>query len=127
MSIATRIQNCIDKHDEYVAILAALPDKELIKKLDLVHIQSEIAEQTKNTGSLELLEVWRAQIIEARILKAENNIPDAPNEIDMAIVDIETTVAKAEERKEIIEDAFSPIKSHKTKIKEDNSNQTSLF
>lgn len=61
-----------------MVILAALPDKELIKKLDLVHIQSEIAEQTKNTGSLELLEVWRAQIIEARMLKAENNIPDAP-------------------------------------------------
>ena len=30
-------------------------------------------------------------------------------------------------RARIIEDTFSPIKSHKTKIKEDNSNQTSLF
>jgi len=29
MSIATHIKDCIDNHDEYVAILAALPDKEL--------------------------------------------------------------------------------------------------
>ncbi len=127
MSIATRIQNCIDNHDEYVAILAALPDKELIKKLDLVHIQSEIAEQTKNTGALELLEVWRTQIIEARILKAENNIPDAPNEIELAIADIETTLAKTEERQEVFNENPATYKAPKPKIKEEDQNQMSLF
>ncbi len=71
-------------------MLAALPDKELAIKLDLLHIQSEIAYKTKNTGSLELLEIWRTQIIDARIYKMENNIPDAPNEIEEAIADIET-------------------------------------
>lgn len=127
MSIATRIQNCIDNHDEYVAILAALPDKELIKKLDLVHIQSQIAEQTKNTGALELLEVWRAQIIEARILKAENNIPDAPNEIELAIADIETTVAKAEERQEVFTDYTTPQRVQRQRIKEEDDSQLSMF
>jgi hypothetical protein len=127
MSIDTRIQNCIDNHDEYVAKMATMPDKELIKKLDLVHIQSQIAEQTKNIGSLELLEVWRTQIIEARILKAENNIPDALNEIEIAVADIETTVALAEERQEIIESTQSYQKVYKSKIKEDNQDQMSLF
>ena len=80
MSFAQRIKDCIDNHEAYVAKLAILPDRELAKRIDLVHIQMEIAEQ-KNTASLELLEIWRAQIIEARILKAENNIEDAPNEM----------------------------------------------
>jgi hypothetical protein len=127
LSIATRIKDCIDKHDEYVAILAAFSDKELIKKLELVHIQSEIAEQTKNTGSLQLLEVWRAQIIEARILKAENNVPDAPNEIELAIADIETTLAKAGKRQEIVEDIFTQPEKSRAKKNPDNQNQTSLF
>ena len=127
MSIATRIQNCIDNHNEYVAILAALPDKKLIKKLDLVHIQSQIAEQTKNTGSLELLEVWRAQIIEARMLKVENNIPDAPNEIELAIADIETIVSKTEERQEVFNENPITYKAPKPKIKEEDKDQMSLF
>lgn len=90
MSITIRIKDCIDNYEKYVAMLAALPDKELAIKLDLLHIQSEIAYKTKNTGSLELLEIWRTQIIDARIYKMENNIPDAPNEIEEAIADIET-------------------------------------
>ncbi|MFN7792053.1 MAG: hypothetical protein ACK5NM_05835, partial [Cyclobacteriaceae bacterium] len=82
MSLAIRIRDCIDNHERYVAMMATLPDRELAKKLELVHIQSEIAEKTRNTASLELLEVWHNQIIEARIYKAENEIPDAPKEIE---------------------------------------------
>jgi len=118
---AVRIQDCIDNHDKYIAVMAALPDKELAKKLDLVHIQMELAEQTKNTDSLELLEVWHLQIIEARIYKAENNISDAPNEI-------ETFIAKAEERTEIINEYNNAPKHHRTKAEEQNNdNQLSLF
>lgn len=127
MSITARIKDCIDNHEKYVAIMAALPDKELAKKLELVHIQSEIAEQTKNTASLELLEIWHHQIIEARIYKAENAIPDAPNEMELAIADIETFVSKTEERQEIIENFQTTIKIFKPKIKENNSNQMNLF
>lgn len=123
----TRIQLALDNWSDYVSRLASMPDKELEKKLDLIHIQSEIAIQKKNEESIELLEIWRAQVIEARILKAENNIPDAPNEIELAIAGIETTVAKAEERKEIIEEFTEPEKTQKPKIEEDNSSQMSLF
>ena len=129
MSIAIRIKDCIDNHDKYVAIMATLPDKELAKKLDLVHIQSEIAEKTKNTGSLELLEVWHQQIIEARIYKAENEIADAPNEIELAIADIETSVAKAEQRQDTLKKFTEPVQQSRPKVQQqqDNDSQLSLF
>lgn len=127
MSKDVRIQLALDNWDAYVAQLATMPDKVLSKKLDVINMQAVIAHEKKITSSIELLEIWWRQVVEARIYKEENNIPDAPNEIELAIADIETTVAKAEERKEIIEDVFSSAKSHRTKIKEDNSNQTSLF
>ena len=126
MSNNVRVKKALDNAEANVELLATFPDYELSEKLDTIHLQMDLAVAKKNTESLELLEIWRSQVIAARIYKAENNIPDAPNEIEMAIADIETTVAKAEERKEIIEEAFS-TKLHKTKIKEDNSNQTSLF
>lgn len=135
MSLAIRIRDCIDNHERYVAMMATLPDRELAKKLELVHIQSEIAEKTRNTGSLELLEVWHNQIIEARIYKAENEIPDAPNEIELAIADIETFVAKSEERQEIINEfsntaylSENPIKPSRSKVQQqDIDSQLSLF
>ena len=129
MSIAVRIKDCIDNYEKYVAIMATLPDKELAIKLDLVHIQSEIAYKTNNTGSLELLEIWRTQIIDARIYKMDNNIPDATNEIEEAIADIETFVSKTEERQEILNDFSSPVKQSHTKVQQqqDNDSQLSLF
>ncbi|OFY67317.1 MAG: hypothetical protein A3H98_02360 [Bacteroidetes bacterium RIFCSPLOWO2_02_FULL_36_8] len=129
MSIAIRIKDCIDNHDKYVKILATKSDKELAKRINLVHIQMELADKAKNTGSLELLEIWRTQIIEARIYKAENNIADVPSEIELAIADIETFTAKAKERQEIVNEAHNPIKKTKVKVyqpKADDS-QLSLF
>jgi len=129
MSIAIRIKDCIDNYEKYVAIMATLPDKELAIKLDLVHIQSEIAYKTNNTGSLELLEIWRTQIIDARIYKMDNNIPDASNEIEEAIADIETFVSKTEDRQEILNDFSNPVNQSRPKVQQqqNNDSQLSLF
>lgn len=127
MNKDARIQLALDNWEEYVLRLASMPDKKLSEKLDVIDMQAQIAIDRKITSSIELLEIWRAQVIEARIYKAENNIPDAPNEIEEAIADVETMVIRAEERKEIIEDVFESKTSRRPKIKEDNSNQTSLF
>lgn len=127
MSKDVRLKEAIDNAEANVLYLAGLPDKELSNRLDIIHIQMEIAEQKNNTDSLELLEVWRSQLIEARIYKAENEISDAPNEIELAVADIETVVAKAEERQEIIESVQTYQKVYKQKVKEDNSDQMSLF
>jgi hypothetical protein len=102
MSNNVRIKDCIDNHEKYVLMLAAMPDKKLIEKLDTIHLQMDIAAQKRNTASLELLEIWRAQTIEARTYKAENNVPDAPNEIELAIANIETFVAEPEKEKEVL-------------------------
>jgi len=130
MSIILRIKDCIDNQEKYVAVMAALPDKELAKKLDLVHIQMEIAEQNKNFEAIELLEIWRLQIIEARIYKADNKIPDQPSEIELAIADIETIISKTEERVDRLNEIsanLQNIKTKSTKKLEDNENQLSLF
>ncbi len=128
MSLSHRIKDCIDNHEKYVAIMASMPDKELAKKINMVHIQMELAEKKRNTSSLELLEIWHHQIIEARIFKAENKIPDAPNEIELAIADIETFVNKSENRSEILTSKDVSIKKtiKQTEHKEDD-NQLSLF
>jgi hypothetical protein len=78
MNKDARIQNCIDNHETYVLTLAAMPDKKLAEKLDTIHLQMDIATQKKDTQAIELLEIWRAQTIEARTYKAENNIADTP-------------------------------------------------
>ncbi len=128
MSISLRIKDCIDNHEKYVTIMASLPDKELAKKLSLVHIQMELAEKKRNTASLELLEIWHHQIIEARIYKAENKIQDAPNDIELAIADIESYVNKSEDRSEILTAKDVSVKKtiNQMEHKEDD-NQLSLF
>lgn len=127
MSIANRIQLCIDNYQEYVEQLAAMPDKELAKKLDLVHIQMELAEQNKNEASIELLEVWRTQIIDARIYKIENSIPDATNEIELAVVDIETFVGKTEIREEAVNALTPSYRPKKQQENQNNDEQLKLF
>jgi hypothetical protein len=122
-----RIQQALDNWEDYVAQLTTMPDRELSKKLDVINMQAEIALKNNITSSIELLEIWWRQVVEARILKEENNIPDAPNEIEMAIADIETIVIKSAERREFIEDPANHQVAHKNKIKEDNSDQMSLF
>ena len=79
--------------------------------------------------SIELLEIWRCQVISTRIYKMDNNIPDAPNEIELAIADIETFVSKTEERQEILTDFSNPVKQSRPKVQQqkDNDSQLSLF
>jgi hypothetical protein len=72
-----QIKEALENSEANIAYLAALPDSLLAEKLDTVHLQMQLAEERKNTDGLRLLEVWRNQVILARIHKAENNIPDS--------------------------------------------------
>ena len=102
MSKAQRIQQALEQAEANIALMAGWPHQKLKERLELVNIQSAIAEEKRDTESLELLEVWRSQLIEARIRKYEDNIADTPNEIEQAIAEIETVTAKLEEREEIL-------------------------
>ncbi|MBI2270135.1 MAG: hypothetical protein HYU69_07220 [Bacteroidetes bacterium] len=123
-----RIQKALENWDANVAILATMPDKRLSEKLDVINMQSAIAHKKKLTSSIELLEIWWRQVVDARIYKAENNIPDAPNEIELAIADIETVMVKSEERQEIYIEAKPDQHSQpKPQIQSDDDSQLSLF
>ena len=122
------MREALENNEANIALLATMPDKALVEKLETIYLQSEIAIQKGLTSSIELLEVWRSQVIEARIYKAENNIPDAPNEIELAIADIETVVAKTEGRQEAFEEMEKPVqRSHPKRIEQDDDSQLSLF
>ncbi|MHB8402407.1 MAG: hypothetical protein ACYDCN_10370 [Bacteroidia bacterium] len=126
MSKDVRIQQAIDNWDEYVAYLTTLPDKKLVQRLEIINMQAQLAYKQNIESSSELLEIWWRQTVEARILKDEHNIPDAPDEIELAVRDMETIVVKSEER----QDTFTQPtheKLHKQKIKKVDDSQMSLF
>ena len=123
-----RKRDAIENTEANIVFLATMPDKKLIEKLETIYLQSKIAIKKGLTTSLALLEIWRSQVIEARIYKAENNIPDAPNEIELAIADIETIVAKTEQRQDIFEEIDPPVQRTRPKrFEQDDDSQLSLF
>ena len=127
MSKDVRIQLAIDNWDEYVAYLITLPDKKLVKRLETINMQAVLAYKQNIESSSELLEIWWRQTVEARILKEENNVPDAPDEIDLAVRDMETIVIKSEERQDTFKEPSQPNLTRKIKIQEDGKDQLSLF
>ena len=128
MTRKERIQDYEINFEYYVTELMKFPDVKLEKKLEIVRMQMELTIKNKDEETYESLKWWETHIIEARIRKHDEP-EQAPyyDEIEEAIADMETIIIKAEERKEIIEETFTNHKAHKPKIKEDNSNQTSLF
>ncbi len=129
MSKESQIKEALNHAEANIAYLATLPDSALAEKLDAIHLQSVIAEQKNLTPSLELLEIWRAQIIQARIYKAENDIPDSPGEIALAIADIETKIAVTEERQQALNELAEPTRSTRPAKpqQQENESQLSLF
>src|ERR1019366_8970797 len=124
MSNNPRIRQALDNSEEYIKLMATFSDKRLAEKLDIIHLQSKIAVDKKMEESIELLEIWRCQVISARIYKIENKIPDAPNEIEEVIKDIETYTAKLEEREEILNDFSNPKKQSRPKVQQQKNDDS---
>ena len=55
------------------------------------------------------------------------NIPTEPNEMELVISEANRNYLKAEERLELLAEVQTPQKLYKPKVKEDNSDQISLF
>ncbi len=123
MSKELQLKEALENAEANVNYLASLPDTALAEKLELIHLQMELAEQKKNTAAMELLEIWRSQIIEARIFKQEENIPDSPDEISEAIAGIETVTSQLEEREEMLSAGESPLQEKEIKRKQPNEVQ----
>jgi hypothetical protein len=131
MSKELQRKEALENAEANIQYLASLPDSTLAEKLELVHVQMELAEQKKNVAALELLEIWRSQLIEARICKQEENIADAFDEIAEAIAGIETVTAQLEEREEALstEEHNEPAKASRRKqaTETPQENQLPLF
>ena len=127
-----RIQAALQNSDAYISILATLPDKKLAEKLDVIHLQSKTAVEKRADATVELLEIRRSQVIDARTFKAENNIPDAPDELAMMMEEIEHVEVKSNRRTRILEKSedskiFEPEMNDDTGPEHDSGEQLSLF
>lgn len=109
MSKASQLQEALDHAEANVQHMATWSERQLAERLEVVHIQSQLAEEKKDTAALELLEVWRSQLIAARLYKAEHHVPDTLSEIKQAIAEIEVTQTHAEERHQMLHEATEEI------------------
>jgi phosphoribosylanthranilate isomerase len=100
MSKAAQLKEAMEQAEANVQLMAKWSQRDLAERLHLVHIQLHLAEQKKDLAALELLEVWRSQLITARIYKDENKVPDELSEIQQAIADIEIMEEQTEQRQE---------------------------
>ena len=124
-----KIQLATENFDEWVKLYASESTEKLKKRLRTNHQQYLLAEKLGDTKAGELLNIMERIIIEAQIYKAENNIPDTQSEIELAIADVETFVAKTEERQDILTETTQPAKQSRSKVqqRQDNDSQFSLF
>ncbi len=122
-----KIQEAIENANSWIETLAKKTDNDLERRLGINELLYKEAFKNKQADVCELMEIMGRIIIEARIYKAENNIPSEPSEMELAIAEANLNYVKAEERQEVIEEANTSQRAHKPKIKEDNSDQMSLF
>jgi hypothetical protein len=117
-----------EKSIEWIEYLATKSEEDLEKRLRVNHLQHEIAIKECKEDVCELLTLMERIIIEARVYKEENGISDNPNEIDLAITEMDAAIIRSEERQEIFDQhTIATPASNKTAFTEDNESQLSLF
>jgi len=102
MSKAAQLKEAMEQAEANVQLMAKWSQRDLAERLELIHTQLQLAEQKKDIAAFELLEVWRSQLIAARIYKDENKVSDELSEIQQAIADIEVMAEQTEQRQEAL-------------------------
>lgn len=129
--IKIQIKEALENAEEWIKFYATEPEKKLQKRLRINHLQYAIAEKDKDEKALELLNIMERIIIEARIYKAEHNIPDELSEMEQALEQMELAQEKQEHRKEVLAQYNKQMVDEPTKTepepKTDNSVQLGLF
>jgi hypothetical protein len=129
--IKDQISHALSNQEELIKMFAAEPDKKLKDRLNIMHLQYVICEKDNDILTGEFLEIMRRIIIEARIYKKENNIPDELDEMEQAIDEMELTQEKLEHRKKVmaklLKPEILPETEAKAEPKADNSVQLGLF
>jgi hypothetical protein len=124
-----RLQESIDKREEWIAYLCTLSDKKLVRRLDLIRQQLQMACDQNKPDDIELMMEWERQTIAARIIKQENNIPDVPSEMELWKEEEKQREAEYdrlekmnEERKEVLK-KFNPIENDLPPVEEKEENK----
>ncbi|MGP8214990.1 MAG: hypothetical protein ACLQQ4_05455 [Bacteroidia bacterium] len=100
--IEIQIKQALENSEEWIKFYATESEKKLIKRLRINRLQYAIAEKDNDERTGELLNIMERIIIEARIYKDENNIPDTPSEIELALAESEMMLEKEGERNETL-------------------------
>ena len=94
-------------------MFAAEPEQKLADRLQVIYLQSVICEQDKDVLTGEFLEIMRRIIIEARLYKWDNNIPDELDEMQEALAQMELAQEKYEHRKKMLAKLSKPVTANK--------------
>lgn len=129
--IKDQIKHALENQEELIKMFAAEPEEKLTDRLQVIYLQSVICEQEKDILTGEFLEIMRRIIIEARLYKWDNNIPDELNEMQETLAQMELAQEKHEHRKKILEKLSKPeittSEEPREERKTDNSVQLGLF
>lgn len=129
--IKDQIKHALENQEELIKMFAAEPEDKLTNRLNIIHLQYVICEKENDILTGEFLEIMRRIIIEARLYKWDNNIPDELNEIEETLAELELAQEKHEHRKKLLAKLAKPeITAHeefKEAHKTDNSVQLGLF
>ena len=130
--IKDQISHALENLEELIKVFAAEPEKKLAGRLHIIHLQSVICEESKDELTSEFFEIMRRIIIEARLYKWDNNIPDELDEMEQALADMELAQEKHEHRKKVLDKLSKPKVNEpeeeiKPEPKTDNNVQLGLF
>lgn len=130
--IKDQIKHALENQEELVKLFAAEPDEKLADRLNIIHLQSVICEQNKDVQTGEFFEIMRSIIIEARLYKWDNDIPDELNEMQEALAAMELAQEKYEHRKKLLAKLSKPAISSEPELpkeepKVDKNIQLGLF
>ncbi len=99
--IKDQIKHAIENQDELIEMFAAEPEGKLVERLNIIHLQSVICEKNNDIVTGEFFEIMRSIIIQARIYKWDNNIPDELNELSETLAEMDLAQKKHEERNKL--------------------------
>ena len=130
--IKDQISHALENQEELIKVFAAEPEKKLMDRLHIIHLQSIICQNEKDEETAEFLSIMRRIIIEARLYKWDNNIADELNEIELSITNTELLQEKQEHRKILLAKLAKPeikreIEETKPEAKADTIVQLGLF
>lgn len=130
--IKDQISHALANQEELIRMFASEPEDKLSDRLHVIYLQSVICEQEKDVLTSEFLAIMRRIIMEARLYKWDNNIPDELDEMSEAIAEMELAKRKYEHRKKLLDKLSKPVitiepGAGKKEPKIDNNVQLGLF